>query len=317
MQKFFQFIRFPNLVIVALSQYLLRYCLLERVLKASNGVFFWQNNELNFLLFVGMTVAAAAGGYIINDIIDEKIDALNKPEKRFVGVSFSRKTAYLLYFLFVFFGAAMAIWFSVRSHYLGWILYYSSASLLLFAYSKWLKKRALIGNIVVAIFTACVAWGIALPLITATTVSNIIAYKISLETLILYCFFAFFSNLWREIIKDLEDIEGDAAHNCRTMPIIWGIEKTKKIASFIGILLILLLLLFIKKLIFWHQTQVYNTFPNIIWLVSCVLFPCIYSLYLQYLAQKKQDFHHISSIIKGIMVSGLLFLVIFRFFVIF
>ncbi len=319
MPFFLQFIRFPNLIIVVLSQYLLRYCLIERVLATNplegiHSSVFWQNNELNFLLFVGMTVAAAAAGYVINDIIDEKIDALNKPEKQFVGVRISSNKAWVCYFSFVFLGFLMATWLSFRSDYQGWVLYYSSASMLLFAYSKWLKKRVLIGNIVVAIFTACVAWGIALPLITTPAVANSMAYKLTLETLVLYCFFAFFSNLWREIIKDLEDIEGDAAHECRTLPIVLGVEKTKLVAHFVCFLLIILLIFFIKKLIFWHQTLLCNTIPNIIWLTSCVLFPCIYVLYLQYFAQKKQDFHHISSILKAIMVSGLLFLVVFRFF---
>ncbi len=310
---FLRFIRTQNLIIVAISQYLLRYCLIKPILKDSAEQSFWQNNEWLFALFVGMTVFAAAGGYIINDIIDEKIDTINKPKKQFVGVHFKSKTAYLLYGAFAGTGFLAAALLSFFSQYIGWLFYYTSASLLLFAYSKWLKQRALVGNIVVAVFTACVAWGIALPINQALL--NTTTYKTILSILISYCLFAFLSNLWREIIKDIEDMQGDTLHGCRTLPIVLGIRKSKIIASIVALLLSLSLFFFIKNLFFLYETPPFgNTLPSVIWLICCVIFPVIYTLYLQYHAESKDDFHTISSFIKVIMLGGLLFCVVFKFF---
>jgi 4-hydroxybenzoate polyprenyltransferase len=311
--KFFRFLRFSNLLIVAVSQYLIRYCLIKPALLDGNSVNYWQNDELSFGLFVGMTVFAATGGYIINDIIDESIDAVNKPEKQFIGVYFDRKNAYKLYGLFIIIGLLCAISLCFYSGHNDWIFYYTSASMLLFAYSKWLKKRVLIGNIVVAIFTACVAWGLILPLIT-TPIAATAAYKIRVEILVLYCLFAFLSNLWREIIKDIEDIEGDALHACQTMPIKWGIKFAKNTAFSAGISLLLLVIFFITELLNFYQNQQYNTLPSIIWLIVCVILPLLYTLFIQYKAKEKADYNLISSIIKGLMLGGLISLAVFWFF---
>ena len=261
-----------------------------------------------------MTVAAAAGGYCINDIIDEKIDALNKPEKQVIGVSMTVATAWRYYSFFVFLGGIACLTLCFLSHYWLWLAYYGSASWLLFAYSSWLKQRVLVGNIVVAIFTACVAWGMALPLPDGEFNTQD-SYKIELQTLIFYCFFAFSSNFWREIIKDIEDADGDAAQNCRTMPLVWGIKASKTVANIVAISLLLAIFYFIYQLLNWYNTKAYNTFPSIIWLVAGIVFPIFQLLYLQYFAKEKADFSLLSRLLKVMMLAGLLFLVVFKAFI--
>lgn len=282
--------------------------------KEAKFYFFWQQNEISFALFVLMTVSAAAGGYCINDIIDEKIDALNKPQKQVVGVSMSSESAWRYYSFFVVLGGIASLTLCFLSHHWLWLAYYGSASWLLFAYSRWLKQRVLVGNIVVAIFTACVAWGTALPLPDgAFSVQD--SYKIRLQTLLFYCFFAFCSNFWREIVKDIEDAEGDAAQNCQTMPIVWGVKTSKTIANIVAMSLLLAIFYFSYVLFDWYNTRAYNTFPSIIWLSATIVFPIFQLLYLQYIAEEKADFSFISSLLKGLMLAGLLFLVVFKAFI--
>ena len=88
---------------MALSQYLLRYTLLLPIL-ARNSSGDLRVSDASFLLFVAMTVCTAAAGYVINDLIDEPIDRLNKPEKLFIGTHFSSALAYRIYGFLVAFG---------------------------------------------------------------------------------------------------------------------------------------------------------------------------------------------------------------------
>jgi len=45
--------------------------------------------------------------------------------------------------------------------------------------------------------------------------------------MVLYASFAFIISLIREVIKDMEDMEGDRKYGCRTMPILWGVNASK------------------------------------------------------------------------------------------
>ena len=87
MLAFLKLIRLPNLLIIAFTQYMIRLCLIE----PSLGIYsmYLQTSDLEFFLLVLATVLVAAGGYVINDYFDVKIDHINKPEQLVIdnGVS--------------------------------------------------------------------------------------------------------------------------------------------------------------------------------------------------------------------------------------
>jgi 4-hydroxybenzoate polyprenyltransferase len=270
----------------------MRYCLLLPVL-ARNSEGNLRVSDSLFLLFVAMTVATAAAGYIINDVIDEPIDRINKPEKLFVGVFFSRQQALLFYAIVMLFGLVCSLVLSICTAFFWWTVCY--------AYSKYLKKMPFIGNFTVAIFTACVAWGVAMPIMQPP---YSIAQSHILYVFINYCGFAFFSNLIREIIKDLEDMEGDSYYDCHTLPLVWGVQKTKILVFTLTFFLLFALFLFTKYLI------INALYWGLIWLVATVVFPFLMSISLLYAASEKSDFALISRIFKLIMVGGLVFLLL-------
>jgi 4-hydroxybenzoate polyprenyltransferase len=293
-----RFLRFPNLCIVALSQYLMRYWLLLAVL-ARNGAGELRVNDLAFCFFITMTVATAAAGYVINDIIDEPIDRINKPEKRFVGVHFSQKTAYFIYAILLLIALVCSFILSAMAEFYWFLVCCVAANAVLFAYSKWLKRMPFWGNFTVAIFTACVAFGVAMPIMQPPyTLAQTQIFTIFTN----YCGFALLANLWRELIKDLEDMEGDSRYGCRTVPIVFGITAAKKLGFAIGLVLLCALFLFSKCLL---ENAL---FLGWIWLVATVAFPLFASLYLLYIAEKKADYTLISRIAKLMMVGGLVFL---------
>ena len=93
MAAIFQLVRWRNLVIVFLTQFIIWYCVVLPVQATGIGRLFLQ--PYAFLLLTFSTICIAAAGYIINDYFDMEIDAVNKPDKMIIGRLVSRRTAIL------------------------------------------------------------------------------------------------------------------------------------------------------------------------------------------------------------------------------
>ena len=301
-------IRFPNLVIVALTQYLLQYAVLMPDITRLGMLPVLPH--FPFLLLVFSTVLIAAGGYVVNDIEDMEIDKQNKPEhKRIVGRIYSIKTAWLIYMFCTVLGFIISLYLAFYVKDVIQFVIYPSAVFLLYAYSRWFKRQPLIGNLVVSFFCAFVAWVV----FYAQSLSSI--FPLFLKTHWLdavkmtftgYAVFAFLSTLFREIVKDIEDADGDLAGNCRTLPIVLGIPKSKNVAMFVGIIFLLFMSYFSFILRGSHD------WLKIIILNLSVSLPIIYALFLLTKASEKKDFSYLSRLAKGIMLSGLIFILVMK-----
>lgn len=309
-------IRFPNLVIVALTQYLLQYAILIPAITKLGMLPVLPN--VHFFLLVVSTVLIAAGGYVVNDIEDMEIDKQNKPEhKRIVGRVYSLKTAWWIYGLCTFLGFIISLYLAFYVKDVIQFLIYPVAVGLLYAYSRWFKRQPLTGNIVVSFFCAFVAWVI----FYAQNLSPIFPLFLKTHwldsvkiTFIGYAVFAFLSTLFREIIKDIEDAEGDRAGNCRTLPIVLGIPRSKNIALFVGIVFLLFMVYF-SFILVAHPEEVGrggHDWLKIIVLNLTVSLPMIYALFLLSKATDKKDFSYLSRLAKGIMLSGLIFILVMK-----
>ena len=308
MKSILRLVRFPNLFIVVLTQYLLQYAVLMPEIRRLAMIPVLPH--FPFLLLVCSTVLIAAGGYIVNDIEDVDIDARNKPEhKRIVGRVYSIQTAWQLYAFCTILGFLISLYLAFYVKDVIQLLIYPAAVGLLFAYSRWFKRQPLIGNLVVSFFCAFVAWVI----FYAQDLSPI--FKLFLKTHWLqsvtltfkgYAIFAFLSTLFREIIKDIEDADGDLAGNCRTLPIVLGIPKSKNVALLVG----LIFLFFIGYFSFILRGG--HDWIKIIVLNVIVSLPLVYALFLLAKAKEKQDFSRLSQLAKVIMLSGLIFILIMK-----
>lgn len=185
-------------------------------------------------------VCIAAAGYIINDLFDVNIDLVNKPGKVLIGKVISRKMAYNWYAIFNLLGFIFSLYVAILTKQL---LIGVAAILVigfLYWYSAQLKKSFLWGNILVAGISA---WSLTIMGFFAGHVfvqETALADKILWVTII-YTLFAFITSLIREVVKDVEDLEGDQLHGCTTMPVIWGLAKTKAYIYFLFTTLIVLL----------------------------------------------------------------------------
>lgn len=198
--SFLRLTRIWNLVILALAQYFTAIMLIDRA-----NVF-----DLRFFLLVAATGLIAAGGYIINDYYDIKIDLINKPERVVIGKGITRRYAILYHTLLSFAGIAIGTFLNWKIGLLNF-----SAAFLLWWYSNSLKRQPLVGNIVVSLLTA-----LAIVIVDSL-------YKTGNTLIFIYAAFAFFITLIREVIKDMEDLKGDDTFGCKTLPIVWGMRKTK------------------------------------------------------------------------------------------
>ncbi len=293
-------VRYLNLVIMALTQIAVQYWVVQPKLMIAG-----LSTNLNGLSFLGLvlyTLLIAGAGNIINDILDAKIDLINKPQKMIIHRLISIEKAYWIYYLLNGMALLIALVLDVYLQKVYFIPIGLSVILLLYAYSKWFKQQLLIGNIVVALlcaFTPSIVW---LAEQSAIQQFELIEPKLASEMtflLTVYAFFAFLSTMYREIVKDVQDVAGDEAHGCKTLPIVAGIKIAKWVALLFGGALAIVLVIFMQPFL---VNELYVKFG---FLLLVVLLPLLLSFGYLWKAQQTKHFKQLSQSIKFIMLMGL------------
>ena len=232
-------------------------------------------------IFLAATIAlvVAGGGNAVNDLVDEKIDRINKPQRPLASGSIS-KLAVLLIAVALFLVAVVGGYFLPLPCFLLVVL----SVTLVILYSLLFKARGLSGNIIVSLVASA-------PFVLGGLVTGRI-FPIVIPT-----FFAFFYHLGREIVKDIEDMEGDLQAQARTLPLALGKEKALSTAIFIYLSLIVLTFL-------PYLFRIYNlTYLKVIFPFNGVMLFAILSLHHN---SKKENLGKISTILKCNMIIGIL-----------
>lgn len=300
--NYLKLVRIQNLAIIALTMYLVRWLIIYPVLKF-NG-FEFQFQEFDFFILVIATIFITAGGYVINDYFDRKTDLINCPKKVIVGNKIKRRHAMLLHNLLNIIGVALGFYIAYKINLINIGFIFPIISGILWFYSTTYKNQIFIGNIIVAILIAIIP---IMPVLFEIPVLNLKYNKILIENnsnfniLFFYSlgfsFFAFLTNLTREIIKDNEDVEGDKEYERRTIPIVYGI-KTSKIIIQILIFITILAIGFIG-------TFYLSDYYTLIYFIVALILPLIFLSYKIKKSNHPKDFRNCSIIIKFIMLLGL------------
>lgn len=295
--------RGKNLLIVALTQFLLQFLVVLPYLKSLDKEPVL--DDLHFSLLVLVTVLIAGAGYVINDYYDIEIDSVNKPNDLIISKLVSESNALKIYGLTVFLGATLSAYLA---NYVGvsfWFLIYPIAVYLLFEYARFFKKMVVLGNLIVAFFSAGVAGIVLFPEAVLNTDLSDLSFKTGQMLAVFsgYIFFAFCSTMYREVVKDMEDMQGDARFGARTLPVVWGISNSKIFSLIWGFLLAIIFSVLIYILVRKGHFLVSGLG------VVGVLIPLFFSFYKLYQAHQTEDFHFISQLIKVIMLGGLVFLI--------
>lgn len=270
---FTRLIRWQNLLIIVFTQYLARIFMVGP--KAD-----WLHLLLdkNQALLCLSTVTIAASGYIINDYFDVKIDLINKPNEVIIGKTIKRRWAIFIHQALNLIGIIIGFYLSYKV-----LIVNVLAITLLWFYAERYKRMAFVGNFLVAGLTA------------ASLVIMAIYYTGNDLLINIYAVFAFGISLIREIIKDMEDIEGDKKYGCKTLPIVWGIPKTKRL-----LYLFIALFVFVVLSIGWRLGN-----QRVMYIFLLLGLPFSYMIFKLYFADRKATFAFLSSFCKWIMVVGI------------
>jgi len=246
------------------------------------------------MVFAILLVTSA--GYIFNDIVDLKTDLLNKPHKVTVANFFTVESTQRLYLITNTLGIVLGIGLSLSVQKPSFSFIFIGASLLLYFYSKKLKSKPLIGNITISFLVAMSIISLCLFDLNYTIQNN--SQQLVIQVTFLLSFFAFLINMVREIIKDIEDVNGDYSLNMRTLPILFGVSRAKKTAAFLCLFPIGLLLFIILKFASEYKFTV-------LYLGLFTLLPLLYVGLKLLSAKTKKDFKKLSMFLKIIMFMGI------------
>ena len=289
------------MIIVAVTQALIYYQLLHKTFRnySLTGSF----NSFEFVLFAVATILITASGYIINDIYDIETDRINKPEKRIIQVHISVSNAWKIYFSMIITGALISLYLAVvRNDLFNWFIY-PAAVFLLYGYSRWFKGTPYVGNIIVSLFCAAVPGIFFLSeasILKELKIKDLSSF-LSLHGLLLsYVIFAFLTNLFREIVKDLQDEAGDKLANIHTAAVYFGKKTTKFVALFIALVIS-------TVITFTFSQTIFSNIPYL-FAVQCLLIQLPLSVSIIKLIQAKDDkaFRNVGLWIKLIMINGLI-----------
>ena len=303
---FLQITRWQNLLFIAITQWLFYSCILVPSLAVANH--HPQVSRYYLLLIIIASVLIAGAGNIINDYFDLNIDKINKPDKQIVDKYIPRRWVIFLHLMLSLIGIMCSVYVGTRLN-LFWLgMANSFCVMLLFIYSASLKKQFLIGNIVVSALTSWVILVLILPeyeVLNKTSIASLEAYYKVLRIGILYASFSFIISVIREVIKDMEDIDGDRKNGCSTMPIVWGINATK---VFVAVWLIVLIAVVLIAQIYVVR---FKWWVSIAYAFVLIIAPLFYIFKKLITAQSTSDFHKLSSMVKWVMLNGILSMIFF------
>lgn len=267
------------------------------------------------LLIAAATILIAAGGYVINDYFDIKIDRINRPDQLIVTQYISKENAMRLSIGLSGVGMVcglVAAWL-LRSSTIA-ILFAIIPGLLWF-YSSSYKRLLIVGNITIALLSALSPMMIA--------IANVAQLQLKYSTILPYTtlehdiyawvggfsLFAFLLTWIREIVKDLQDQMGDRELECHSMPIVWGNIVTKIVVTALIVLTTVLIGWFWYRLLpFDHSWQSFSTR----YIVLAIIIPLWGALWLLWAAKIPSDYRTCQQVLKLTMFLGMLYSFVLR-----
>jgi len=314
MKEFLRLIRWKNLVIIVMTMVLMRYAIIEPLISKISIIpvsgaltevpMELQSPWYDFVILVIATLLITAGGYVINDYFDIKTDLVNRGEV-IVGTKIPRRKAMMWHNYLNLGGVAAGFYISWKAGYFWLGMLFLVVSGLLYFYSASYKRQFLIGNVIVAILTAMVPMLVVIyewPALYRYYEIN--AIETPDFNLILYwvggfAIFAFISTLTREIIKDIEDFEGDSAYGRNTVPVAIGILSSKIVS--VCLILVMIAMLYAVWYLFIHDII------TLIYLSVAIVLPLLVVIGLVAVSKTKFHLHRAGNLIKIVMLTGILY----------
>ena len=299
--SFLKLIRLPNLLMIILTQVLVKYFLFEPF--GIDTVL----NDLSFSLLVLSMICLAAAGNIINDLYDTAADKINKPHKLLIGKEISEKAAWNWFIALNIIGVGIGFYLSNLVGKPSFVALFILPSAFLYFYATQIKGTILVGNLVVSIMVAMIIVMVGIfDLVPAITPANLTTQKVIFSILVDYAIFAFLVNFLREMVKDQEDITGDYNAGYQTLPVLLGRTRT-------NFVIFALALLPLMGVLYYLYTYLYESRAAMLYVLLMVIGPLLYFQVRITGAETKKDFHHLSLVLKLILAAGIFSIGLYRF----
>ena len=293
LKAIFTIIRFPNLVFIFLSQIIIYFKVIVPLAILAQLHTVITNSDI-FILALSTTLIAA-GGYIINDYFDVKIDEINKPSRVTVELQFKRRHIMFAHIALDIIAVLITIPLALKAGHISLIGIPLISILMLVLYSAYFKRKPLSGNLIVAALTALTVY-------TPALYEFNIFHRVSMESITIIAIYAFCLTLMREIVKDLEDLKGDEADGCRTFPIVFGINHSKNLLYLLATLFFIFNSYIISFLHYFYQA----------FFVGLLNIAMIMFVYYLWKANKHIQLKFLSRLLKIITFYGVILLIFYQ-----
>ena len=278
MQRFFyqivgfvSLIRLFNILLLCLAQYLTSIYIL-----AANRNFISVISDFNLFIIVLLTAISTSSGYIINNFYDSEKDKINRPKTFILGNLISERYQIKIYFFFCFITFLISFLISYKA-----VLFYSFYMFSIWLYSYKIKRLFWLSNF---FSTALVIY----PFFGVTLYFGAFNFEV-----ILHAFFLFILLLIRDLVKDLQNFNGDWVLQYRTFPVIYGVLKTKFFAT---VFILVSFILMIELL----KTPIGNMR---FYFVSSIVFVLVWTFFL-WIASKQKEYLWLRNFLKFWIIIG-------------
>lgn len=211
----FSVVRGYNILVLVIAQYLASIFIMAPDIPIRDVVL-----DSNLFLIVLSSSLAIASGYIINNFYDSEKDLINRPQKTLLDNYVSQNTKLGVYFSLNFLCVILASYVAFKA-----VIFFSVYIFLLWLYSHKLKKYPFIGTLTASL------------LATLPFFIIFVYYQNFAPVIFIHAFFLFLLISIRELVKDLENLRGDFAQSYYTIPVIYGTQFTRKLITFLVLLL--------------------------------------------------------------------------------
>lgn len=296
MKPYLTLIRFPNLLMLIALQLILRYAFLA-IQDVPSAL-----TDLQYGLLILSTVCIAAGGYIINNILDRETDLINRPGSVVVGRTISEQAAYNWYLATNILGVGAGFYLANVIGKPSYAMIFIAIAGTLYIYSSSLKQSLLIGNIIVALISAMSVLIVAVfDLYPIISDENFHLMSLVFRVMLDFAIFCFIISFIREVVKDLEDVKGDYNTGMRTLPIVLGVSRTARLAAILGILPVAGLLYYTSR--YYMDNELYYAAAFTLFLV---VGPLLYFMIRGWQAKTTAHFRALSNVLKVVLLTGIL-----------
>jgi 4-hydroxybenzoate polyprenyltransferase len=310
MKAYFKLVRLPNVLMMGITLALMRYAIIAPILAVYSMEL--KLPFLAFMAYVFATMLIAAAGYAINDYYDKDLDLVNRdPNDVVVGKDISPGNVLWIYRIFNILALLLGAYSSYKAGVMSLLFCYPIMIGLLYFYTTTYKKQLLVGNLIVALAISMVP--VAVYLFEMPPVLHHYKYYIISGTIQLnvitgwilgFSAFAFLSGITREIIKDMEDFEGDRMVGRNTVPIAWGMNTSRWI-TMVLLFFIVIALVIAYYLFFIYEGSV--DFITLVYFFAFLIVPLGYNIYHLWRAKTVEAYKFCGDLLKWIMLLGILY----------